>query len=493
MPSSTNKSTFPNHRTLSTLRHSSKQPDRTMSMTDAFLDLPVLFRRLANGIFKEEEPQQQVPEPDVPTPESEPGIHTPESEPDVQTPESKPNVQTPEFDSDVDEEVAPAILRPHNDPYVLVLIDCHSHAFTDDVVQQIQNRAESRKLRRQFQMAFRTYFSGDDVLFVQRCRLVVRAFTTLAAAGDTNSISAEFAARFSSVDPFFDMITVLDSEILEDKITEAFDVAVRDPNCKRLLVAAWQRPAYIRMLGTATDKVTVIEGASMRDGYEHVPLPAPMEAFPKLFKKPRQSEVFTWGPCFEDVGEDIAISEHPESGVAKTGITGAFGAADHPVSVLFGDEDDDQVQNDGPLLAPNDAPLLTPNDAAPVLIPINKNHERVDANVRVPSKKVYAEFYEVYPMGSKQPCRRHHLTSDCPFGVNCKFDHSDLSLVALEVLRCKARRVACRDGSSCRRSDCIYGHSCRSKECVATDSPGCSLRCFHEIDPTIAEWVPGSG
>ncbi len=85
-----------------------------------------------------------------------------------------------------------------------------------------QNPAKAMEVHSQFQTAFQTFFSEHDLCFVWRCRLVVRAFTTLAAPvakNDTKRISTEFAAHFSSIDTLFDMVPVLDVDTLENKVT----------------------------------------------------------------------------------------------------------------------------------------------------------------------------------------------------------------------------------------------------------------------------------
>ena len=74
--------------------------------------------------------------------------------------------------------------------------------------------------------------------------------------------------------------------MLIGRFAETFAAAAKDRSCKHIFVAGCRRPTYLCMLNTVDDRTTVIEGSSMREGFDQIPLPVPYTAFPYIFKEP---------------------------------------------------------------------------------------------------------------------------------------------------------------------------------------------------------------
>lgn len=223
---------------------------------------------------------------------------------------------------------------------------------------------------------------------------------------------------------------------------------MKDEKCAWIFVAAWRRPGYIAMLNVANEKTTVLEGSSLRNGFDQMQLGVPFNRFPHIFQRPDTHKL------------------HP-----------AFLPAYHPTT---GPQSTKRLPGR----------LPTPAQAIPNHIPLNKHGERLDIATPLPSTSLRHEFHRRFPPGAIQPCNWHHLAGRCRGAVACAYDHSEMTAGMLVYRRFQTSLVPCAEGSGCRRLGCFYGHVCRMWKCEV-DGEGCSMRVFHRVEPEVVEWVEG--
>ncbi|KAF2621602.1 hypothetical protein BU25DRAFT_482541 [Macroventuria anomochaeta] len=295
--------------------------------------------------------------------------------------------------------------------------------FRNELMQRTQKHAGVTELRNHFYNAVQDYFAEMDLHFGRTCRIIVRAFTHLTAVSrDASNTLPFFTVCYSSADPFFDFTIVLNSETVGAKITVTFVAATKDQSCKHIFATAWRPPAYIRMLNTADEKTTIIEGSSMQLEFDQVPLPVPFTAFPLIFKIQRAT---TLAPC--TTTRDAAIHLEPSSPGGGIG---------------------DQGRVDG--LLPNSKNAITGH------IPINVPQ-------RLPTGKQTA-----VPLA---PSREQVSKGD-----KCLCDNTELNKEATKVLRYSTEWNPC--GPNFRITDCIYGHVCQNWKCVGSENANCTMKCF---------------
>ncbi|EXJ89669.1 hypothetical protein A1O3_02736 [Capronia epimyces CBS 606.96] len=123
-------------------------------------------------------------------------------------------------------------------------------------------------------------------------------------------------------------------------------------------------------------------------------------------------------------------------------------------------------------------------------IPINRQGQRIDLKMRMPTTSEMERFEERISQRRKL-CNEHHLRDNCE-SYNCKYDHDPIDASMRNTLRYKARSIPCAHGSKCRRQDCFYGHQCP----WGNNSCG-NLKCaflktgLHDIrDLEVAKFVP---
>ncbi|KAF1363130.1 hypothetical protein EJ07DRAFT_173827 [Lizonia empirigonia] len=224
---------------------------------------------------------------------------------------------------------------PPKDKYVLVLIDSTTHPFTHELNNTYSTSPPSSRdtLQDQFRDAVASYFSEQQMM------------------------------------------------------KAAYEAAVKDEKCAWIFVAAWRRPGYISMLNVANEKTTVLEGSSMRKGFDQLQLGVPFTRFPHIFQEP---DTHNLHPAF-------LPAHHPTTGPPST-------------KKLPGR-------------------LPTPAQAIPNHIPLNKHGERLDIATPFPSASLRHEFHRRFHSGTTQPCNWHHLAGRCRDAVACAYDHSEMTAV----------------------------------------------------------------
>jgi hypothetical protein len=109
-----------------------------------------------------------------------------------------------------------------------------------------------------------------------------------------------FFAGFAYADNDFDFTLLLSETFVEERISgtstgacllhrpahvlsDVFETAKNDAQCKRIMLAAWGRTSYFSLLRLSSAKVTVVEGAKMGAGVEVLLKSVPLTAFPNIF------------------------------------------------------------------------------------------------------------------------------------------------------------------------------------------------------------------
>ncbi|KAF2130287.1 hypothetical protein P153DRAFT_313993 [Dothidotthia symphoricarpi CBS 119687] len=402
------------------------------------------------------------------------------------------------------------------DPYVIVLIDAHSHKFRGDLVRGMNNGgSQAAKLLTE---AVRQYLPKT-----KKYRLVVRVYANMKGLSQEafkagvlqnnqggRSLSA-FAVGFSREDTLFDFTDVGDQAIVEAKIVEMFKLHVKSPQCKAVLLGACCSSGYMRVLEAYSlfyEKVSLIQGKSLDPGIMQLPL-----------KKVAFSQVF----CSANPnGAPVELPAEVPTNILKTEICWAFqkeGCFRHNCKfkhVEIG------PNPQAPAFVPTNAPpspipkrIRTPkppavsaearsrNTRSPLQksifathlprqgitgkIPINAAAERLDLYMKAPTSAQWAAYEE--RMYTKKPCNAYHLHDACDRNP-CPDDHAPVSPDVYYCLQYVLRGFPCEKGGRCRLLLCYSGHVCQSDECVPMKHDECTMPAsMHDMDLTLVDWV----
>jgi len=170
-------------------------------------------------------------------------------------------------------------------------------------------------------------------------RIVVRVYAnSTKLANDLLCPLQQFMVEFSSIDPYFDFISVRDEAVVERKVTGksyyqnrilqylissvivAFDTARRDPNCKHVFLAAWRRPLYLAMLQTPSKNVTLVQERGMGAGAKLVPLPCDSICIPDVFYNPAEQDLLL--SLSRSIGKPAVAAMITDKGVCAGGSCG---------------------------------------------------------------------------------------------------------------------------------------------------------------------------
>ncbi|KAF2830525.1 hypothetical protein CC86DRAFT_402560 [Ophiobolus disseminans] len=367
----------------------------------------------------------------------------------------------------------------HDRPYVLVLVDAHSHPFVIPTTELNQNLSKS--ISQNLQEILPS--SGS-----QPYRLHVRVYAhpPKLQRGALNGFNR--GVHECSADMELEFISVYTDRGLgvQREIGDAFSDAIKDPRCTHIYLAAWERLAYLFLLQTPSPKVHVVLSEAMGPGYETIPLPCRFTRLPALFAAPSHSDRLI--EQYQDHGV-----YHPIGSLVAEGVFDSKLCNEHlcelphaPVTETVWTDKLNLATPKPRLRAPG--PLPQRKEALLGHIPVNKDGQRLDYYMETPPTAVCRE-YKSKVMDSEQPCKWHHLTNGCRYRNNCKYDHSELSREGLWRLRYVVKKEPCTYGPRCRRENCIFGHICLSVRCLTEDVTTCPLRNFHEVDPALETWV----
>lgn len=232
----------------------------------------------------------------------------------------------------------------------------------------------------------------------------------------------------------------------------------------------------------------------MAEGYDQFSLPVDFTTFPRIFQEPLE-KIST--PPHEPVKS--AVEALPtQSSFADEGKRNLMGAGRHHTARPSDSIIDTQTKETPQVSLPSETAhkkariggfLPRPQDAVEGHIPINKDNQRLDIQLRVPSKEAFYQYRVEFPIGSTWPCRHYHLAGKCLAPATCRYGHIGLSSQNLFVMSHQVKRSPCKRGSSCRELRCPYGHVCQNDRCLNNEMWNCSLQGFHDVDPTAVGWV----
>ncbi|KAJ4371547.1 hypothetical protein N0V83_004766 [Neocucurbitaria cava] len=158
------------------------------------------------------------------------------------------------------------------DAYVVVLIDAHSHKFKTNLMHGAESGgSHTAKLLKKAASDLQSYIPIE--------------IPTVSSPNFPRALGG-FAAGFSREEVFFDFVDVVDEETVERKITGLFQLYVKDPQCKQVLLGASGSMSYLRVLEAHqvfAKKITLIQRgvedtSLMRLGLNSVTFPQVFES-----------------------------------------------------------------------------------------------------------------------------------------------------------------------------------------------------------------------
>ncbi|KAF9699976.1 hypothetical protein EKO04_001266 [Ascochyta lentis] len=357
------------------------------------------------------------------------------------------------------------------DPYVVVLIDAHSHMFQIDLLRQSTNGGSktAKVLKDQVEQYIGNMSPGAGT-----CRIVVRVYANLKGLDEDDKGSrtlAGFAAGFSREDSFFDFVDVGDEKIVKSKIVDLFKVSVKDPQCRHTH-------------SQFQDKLSYIKGSVSDPGIENMRLRN--VAFSQVFRANKEtnpvsytaggvpSNVLQSGACW-----DFQNGECFRKGCKYKHII-AWAAPKRAPSIDTGSMYS---------CTPPQPQIELPKTAVTGMIPVNPHGQRLDIYMSPPSNAQWARYTARTKV--KKLCNAFHLQGFCSIDP-CEFDHSQIDGSLLEVLAFVAKGRPCKRRGACRHLDCDKGHVCQKPACTDAGKKvkGCMLgRDSHGIDLKVDKWA----
>ncbi|KAJ4364799.1 hypothetical protein N0V95_000643 [Ascochyta clinopodiicola] len=170
-------------------------------------------------------------------------------------------------------------LQASDERYVLLLID-----FSDFLTYRDSPVVGQKDMKDRIHDAVKHHMDKLDPSMNAPYRLVVCGYYDIEALAESiRDRVLKFAATLSAMDPYFDFIYVLGEAAVEQKILDLYSAATNDEKCKHILLAAWGRPLYLRILQVPNIKATIMEGSSMKPGIQVLPLALPIVELPHIF------------------------------------------------------------------------------------------------------------------------------------------------------------------------------------------------------------------
>ncbi|KAF1956889.1 hypothetical protein CC80DRAFT_592916 [Byssothecium circinans] len=361
--------------------------------------------------------------------------------------------------------------------YVVVLIDCHSHKFKNELV--LDKASGGPKAAQLLRDSVREYLSKMEIVaHARECRVEFRAYANLKslsldahkeklADGQVRSL-APFTSGFSRPFGSCDFVDVQDEQAAQQKIRDVFKNCTHDPGCKQIFFAACCSPAHLQLLQSYTNRkglVTLVQGevtdqAMLKLGFKRV-------MFSQVFRSPNASSEGTGAgakACW-----DFQIGKCTRKNCKFT----------HE-----GDTENAKLLKELDSNIHLEKTIQLPIMGNPGRIPVNANNERLDLYMRPPTKAQWYKYESRYK--SKKLCNDFYLRHACAKNP-CDFDHSPLEPDVYDCLKYVVKERPCKKKDECRVLGCLWSHVCQRVSC---DGKGCKLpHSMHKMDQKVAEWV----
>ena len=428
-------------------------------------------------------------------------------------------------------------------PFVLVLIDGDGYVFDDDLVSGGAEGGQKAAALLNDALKFSLRSRG-----LEHCRIMVRVYANVAGlskalskvklAGPEKRSLAPFVASFNRSNDLFDFVDAGElKENADFKIRAMFRQFVDNAQCRHIYFAGCHDVGYISELTPYNgnrDRITLMRTPAFHNEFLKLGLRA--EDFPNIFRgtqlegQPAVSSMKTTpAPTFAQAAapanDGQSICSFYQKGLCKYGNgcrflhvkkgangTSANGSSSTdwrtPRENSAGDQSTFQANNvsksdndfmrhsinQSPVPLPADLESKLPEEGAipPGSIPVNKDHQRLDAYLQPISPHEKSAFNARIHV--RKLCNNFQLKGSCPSGKDCDFDHSYVSPGELKCLRLVIRNNPCPRKGGCRAMECLNGHICQKSDCrYRGGSNFCKIPAFmHHIDLKLAGYEPAN-
>lgn len=430
-------------------------------------------------------------------------------------------------------------------PFVLVLIDGDGYVFDDDLVSNgIEGGQRAAALLND---AFKSSLRSRGL---EHCRIMIRVYANLAGlskalskvklAGPEKRSLAPFVASFNRSNDLFDFVDAGElKENADFKIRALFRQFVDNPQCRHVYFAGCHDVGYISELTPYTnsrDRITLMRTPAFHK--EFAKLGLRVEDFPNIFRgttledTPSVSTSKTMSP--QMLAQASAPASDSPSNICafyqkgmckygngcrflhvKKGANGTTGglngssssdwrtprqinAGDQPFSIAgVSKSDTDFARNSlnvspAPLLVELENKLPEKGAMPPGKVPVNKDHQRLDAYLHLTSHQERAAFN--IRVHNQKLCNNYHLKNHCAAGEACPYDHSPAHASDLKCLRQVVRNNPCPRKGGCRTMDCLNGHICQKAECkYRGGNVFCKIPAYmHHVDLQLGGYEPAN-
>ena len=426
-------------------------------------------------------------------------------------------------------------------PFVLLLIDGDGYVFDDDLVS---GGAEGgQKAAALLNDAVKSSLRSRGL---DHCRIMVRVYANLSGlskalskvklAGPEKRSLAPFVASFNRSNDLFDFVDAGDlKENADFKIRAMFRQFAENAQCRHIYFAGCHDVGYLSELTPYQgnrDRLTLIRTPSFH--HQFLKLGMRVEDFPYIFRgtpledqptvssaKTAQPQTlptssastdpatictfFQKGTC--KYGKGCKYLHVKMNANGKTTLANGANAADwrtprqnsgnEPFQMNnLAKSDNDFMSghsmNIKPTQLPADLENILPRDedVPPGNVPVNKDHQRLDAYMQPIAASERAAFQSRI-VGYKL-CNNHHLKGHCASGENCVYDHRPISASEMKCLRNLNRNAPCPRKGSCRVLNCLGGHICQKPDCrFRGGSNFCKIPAYvHQHDLNLAGYEP---
>ncbi|KAH7383245.1 hypothetical protein BKA66DRAFT_584843 [Pyrenochaeta sp. MPI-SDFR-AT-0127] len=333
------------------------------------------------------------------------------------------------------------------DPYVIALIDAHSHRFKGNLMQGAESGGgHAAKMLREAITEYIATLGLEEHI----CRIDARVYANLKGLSleiiKTNTFSralGAFAGGFSRAGTFFDFVDVVDEATVESRIIDLFKMYVKDPQCKHLFFGASGSVKYVHVLqehSVFAEKVTIVQRDAEDTSLTHLGLK---------------------GVVFSQTFDSLAASS----------------AAATTLRVNTGKSPKISLTATTPL----------PIKSVRGRIPVNAAGERLDIYLRTPTAAHWDHYNAL--IQDKKPCNAFHIEKSCS-NDPCGFDHSPITAGQRFCLDYFLKTYPCKNEGACRRLDCYHGHICQRNGCLGQKPGPCKFNYnTHHTDLRVAKWV----
>jgi hypothetical protein len=429
-------------------------------------------------------------------------------------------------------------------PFVLVLIDGDGYVFDDDLVS---GGAEGgQKAATLLNEALKASLRSRGL---EHCRIMVRVYANVAGlskvlskaklSGPEKRSLAPFVASFNRSNDLFDFVDAGElKENADFKIRAMFRQFVDNAQCRHIYFGGCHDVGYISELTPYSgnrDRITLMRTPAFH--HEFLKLGLRAEDFPNIFRGTQLEGQLVVSSIKTTPAQAIAQSSAPandstqsicsfyQKGLCKYGNgcrflhvkKGANGTLANgssstdwrtPRQNSTGDQSTFQANNlsksdndfmrhsisTSPVPLPADLESKLPEEGAipPGNVPVNKDHQRLDAYLPPTSTQERSVFNTRVHI--QKLCNNYHLKGSCPIGEDCPYDHARASPAELKCLRQVIRNNPCPRKGGCRVLDCLNGHICQKPDCrYRGGSNFCKIPAFmHHIDLKLAGYEPAN-